>query len=170
MYTNHLLTNARPRRSEHLTVLYGLEITLFILLCCSNESRTLSALAWPVDVWADIAARPDLAPKLANLLLHLLHLRISAIFSRWRQNPDSAKLSFLCGCVPANDASVRNKGRSFARMASSSRWSSYTVLGITTGKVPGVQMKHESIYFPDSPQTGILAWAALYTTVWVCVS
>ena len=36
-----------------------------------------------------------------------------------------------------------------------------------TGKVPGVQMKHDCIYFHirDSPQTGILAWAALYTTV-----
>ena len=80
MYTNHLLTNARPLRSKHLTVLYRLEIALFTLLCCStNIAHRAPLLDLLTYVRADIAARPNHAPKLANLLLRLLHLRISAI-------------------------------------------------------------------------------------------
>ena len=38
--------------------------------------------------------------------------------------------------VPAYDASVRNRGRSFARMASSSRWSSSSIFVLPGARMP----------------------------------
>ena len=47
-----------------------------------------------------------------------------------------------------------------------SHWSKGAADAGYTGKVPGVQVKHDCIYFPKRFTTaGILAWAALYTTV-----
>ena len=125
MYTNHLLTNARPLGSEHLTVLYRLEITLFTLLCCSTS----------------IAHR---APLLDLLTYEPTSQRVATLHQNWQicccvcciyvyppfsvggdKTPIVQSYRFLYGCVPAYDDSVQNRGRSFARMTSSSRWSSY---------------------------------------------
>ena len=92
MYTNYLLTKARPLRSKHLSCRAGvLKVPLLDLLTYKSTSQRV----------------PTLHQKVANLLLRLLHLRISAISELQyevgdnQNSSDSAKLSFLwmCSCL-----------------------------------------------------------------------
>ena len=107
MYTNHLLTNARPLRSKHLSYCAGvLIVPLLVLLTYELTSQRVPTLHQKWQICCCVCC----------IYVYSPFSELQYVVGDNQNSSDSAKLSF-CGCVPAYDASVRNRGRSYARKA-----------------------------------------------------
>ena len=114
MYTNHLLTNARPLHCKLLSYRAGvLKVPLLDLLTYESTSQRVPTLHQKWQIYCCVCCI-YVYPPFSELQYVVGDTKTVVIVQSYR----------FCGCVLAYDASVWNRGRSYARMALTTECSS----------------------------------------------